>query len=243
MSPHRRAIRPAPTHRLLGLRLLRLGRRRPRPQARAQRPRRRLPLGQVPRRARHRRRTRRQVRRRIVRSSPPSSPRRQIGRRRSLPPTMLCRPASRSRESCHCRASDRTASLWRSQIFRCRDPVPTPPDRAPPRHHRRRLAGFTTSSNPRRERPLRPRLLPRGMTTTTSKRRIDSTRILPPHLGEEIRSPRIFQRSGAGVGLPGGSELAVEFGGERPAWREEILRAGRSQRRVRRQRRAVDGEV
>jgi len=53
---------------------------------------------------------------------------------------------------------------------------------------------------------------------------------------------QVYRSAGAGVSLRVGSELALELGEQCPLRREEQLRAGRGQRRVLRDRRAVDRE-
>jgi hypothetical protein len=67
--------------------------------------------------------------------------------------------------------------------------------------------------------------------------------LLPNRDKRNFGSPRIAQRSGAAVGLRAGGELAIEFGDDLPVGSEEILQDGGGERRVMRDRRAVDGEA
>ena len=55
--------------------------------------------------------------------------------------------------------------------------------------------------------------------------------------------PRIAQRTGAGVGLGTFGELAIEFGEQSRLRRKEQLCAGGRERRVVRNRRAINGEA
>src|ERR1700733_15839085 len=61
--------------------------------------------------------------------------------------------------------------------------------------------------------------------------------------GRAVALPGVAQRSGTGVGLCAGGEFAIKLGQQRPIRCQKQLHAGGGQRRVLRNRRAVDREA